>query len=106
MLGGRTPPPSAAELTALARRTHGFCGADLKALCSEAALRALHATYPQIFTSTDRYVVDPSQIRVTKVHFDEALCTITPAATCPLSAVNRQRSIRGHQRSSEVIRGH
>ena len=46
--------PPAARLDELASRTHGFCGADLRALCSEAALRALRETYPEIFTSTDK----------------------------------------------------
>ena len=31
----------------LAARTHGFCGADLRALTAEAALRALRGAYPQ-----------------------------------------------------------
>ena len=42
-----TPAPSADLIAELAEKTHGYCGADLKALCAEAALRSLHATYPQ-----------------------------------------------------------
>ena len=49
-----SPPLSPADLATLSKRTHGFCGADLGALCSEAALRALHDTYPQIFESSQK----------------------------------------------------
>lgn len=28
----------------------GYCGADLKALCTEAAMRALRRRYPQVLT--------------------------------------------------------
>jgi SpoVK/Ycf46/Vps4 family AAA+-type ATPase len=35
-------------LESLASRTAGYCGADLRALCSEAVLRAVRRTYPQV----------------------------------------------------------
>ena len=57
------PPPLLSELAA---RTHGFCGADLRALTAEAALRALRAAYPQAFESTDKYVLDVSGMAVTR----------------------------------------
>lgn len=41
-----SPPLSDAMRQELAERTNGYAGADLKALCTEAALRALHRTYP------------------------------------------------------------
>ena len=47
--------PTTAERHELARRTHGFCGADLRALCAEAALRALHGSFPEIFQSEEKY---------------------------------------------------
>tara|TARA_B110001452_G_scaffold265706_1_gene270913 strand:- start:880 stop:1191 length:312 start_codon:yes stop_codon:yes gene_type:complete len=50
------PPPLVKELAA---RAHGFCGADLKALCAEAALRALRATYPQVPASPPSPVRPP-----------------------------------------------
>ena len=76
-----TPPLGPERTMQLARRTHGFCGADLRALCSEAALRALHEAYPQIFLSTQRYLIpDASELRVEMRHFEEALATVTPAA--------------------------
>ncbi|KOO24839.1 ATPase family aaa domain-containing protein 2b-like protein, partial [Chrysochromulina tobinii] len=56
-----TPPLPAEQLDALARRTHGFCGADLKALCAEAALRALRGAFPEIFSSEDKYLLDASR---------------------------------------------
>jgi SpoVK/Ycf46/Vps4 family AAA+-type ATPase len=36
----------------------GYCGADIKALCTEAALKALRRRYPQIYTSSERLVMD------------------------------------------------
>ena len=88
-----TPKPAPALISELALRTHGFCGADLRALCSEAALRALHSAYPQIFDSSDKYIIDPGAVQVQGAHFDEALRVVTPAAqrsvsvaSCPLPA--------------------
>lgn len=74
------PVPDPDLIDELADRTHGFCGADLRALCSEAALRALRHSYPEIFESTDKYVVDNSSVVVDRTHFEEALAIVTPAA--------------------------
>ena len=52
-----TPPLPPAALAALARRTHGFCGADLRALLGGRAAR-LRTTYPQIFESNERFLLD------------------------------------------------
>lgn len=35
----------------------GYCGADLKALCTEAALHALRRRYPQIYLSSEKLQV-------------------------------------------------
>lgn len=46
-----SPAPSKPLLDDLAGRCVGYCGADLKALCVEAALAALRRRYPQIYDS-------------------------------------------------------
>lgn len=64
----------------LAASCVGYCGADLKALCTEAAIRAFREKYPQVYTSDDKFVIDVDSIKVEKYHFLEAMSTITPAA--------------------------
>ena len=55
----------------LAEATKGYCGSDLKALCTEAALRALERRYPQIYHSEDKLKIDVSAVR--KTHFTISL---------------------------------
>ncbi|KAK4230829.1 putative ATPase family AAA domain-containing protein [Podospora fimiseda] len=50
--------------TALAENTKGYGGADLRALCTEAALNAIQRTYPQIYSSKEKLVVDPDKITI------------------------------------------
>jgi hypothetical protein len=64
----------------LAASCVGYCGADLKALCTEAAIRAFREKYPQVYTSDDKFVIDVDSVTVEKYHFLEAMSTITPAA--------------------------
>eukprot|EP00898_Chlorokybus_atmophyticus_P002730 jgi/Chlat1/3458/Chrsp23S03771 len=58
----------------------GYCGADLKALCTEAAIRALRRVYPQIYDSDDRLLIDVNTIVVQECDFEAAMSAITPAA--------------------------
>lgn len=64
----------------LAASCVGYCGADLKALCTEAAIRAFREKYPQVYTSDDKFLIDVESVTVEKYHFLEAMTTITPAA--------------------------
>ncbi|ERN20150.1 hypothetical protein AMTRI_Chr06g201460 [Amborella trichopoda] len=73
-------PPSKELKMELAASCVGYCGADLKALCTEAAIRAFREKYPQVYTSDDKFVIDVDSVRVEKYHFLEAMSTITPAA--------------------------
>lgn len=73
-------PPSKELKMELAASCVGYCGADLKALCTEAAIRAFREKYPQVYTSDDKFVIDVDSIKVEKYHFLEAMATITPAA--------------------------
>lgn len=58
----------------------GYCGADIKALCTEAALFALRRRYPQIYSSTRKLLVDVNSIEVTAKDFQKAMKAIIPAS--------------------------
>lgn len=58
----------------------GYCGADLRALCTEAALFALRRKYPQIYKTTDKLVLDIASINVAASDFHGALKVIVPTA--------------------------
>ncbi|KAJ3681129.1 hypothetical protein LUZ60_015618 [Juncus effusus] len=73
-------PPSKSLKSELAASCVGYCGADLKALCTEAAIRAFREKYPQVYTSDDKFVIDVENVTVEKYHFLEAMGAITPAA--------------------------
>ncbi|CAH2038800.1 unnamed protein product [Thlaspi arvense] len=73
-------PPTRELKEELAASCVGYCGADLKALCTEAAIRAFREKYPQVYTSDDKYAIDVGLVKVEKSHFVEAMSAITPAA--------------------------
>ncbi|XP_071732509.1 ATPase family AAA domain-containing protein At1g05910 [Rutidosis leptorrhynchoides] len=75
----KRPPVKDLKLE-LAASCVGYCGADLKALCTEAAIRAFREKYPQVYTSDDKFLIDVESVEVEKKHFMEAMSTITPAA--------------------------
>ena len=49
-------------LDELAAECTGYCGADLKALCAEAALTAVQRRYPQIYQSDKKLRIDESTV--------------------------------------------
>ncbi|XP_016411243.1 ATPase family AAA domain-containing protein 2B-like [Sinocyclocheilus rhinocerous] len=63
----------------LAEKCVGYCGADIKALCTEAALAALRRRYPQIYGSSQRYQLDVGSIVLGPQDFGRALRSIIPA---------------------------
>ncbi|KAI3936025.1 hypothetical protein MKX01_021455 [Papaver californicum] len=73
-------PPSKELKMELAASCVGYCGADLKALCTEAAIQAFHEKYPQVYTGDDKFLIDVDSIKVEKYQFLQAMSTITPAA--------------------------
>ena len=77
---GWAAPPDDRLVASLAARTGGFGGADLKALCTEAALAALRRTYPAIYESEARLDVRPADVGVTRRDFLAALGAVTPAS--------------------------
>lgn len=70
-----------AMLKYLADQTHGFVGADIEALCKEAAMKALRRYLPQIDLNSDEIPIDVLEsIKVTMDDFKEALKEIEPSA--------------------------
>ena len=58
----------------------GYCGADLKSLCTEAALHALRRRYPQIYLTNDKLQLDVTSIEVSAKDFSRAMNSIVPTA--------------------------
>jgi len=73
-------PPNGELVEELASAAVGYCGADLKALCTEASLAALRRKFSQIYDSEKKLLVDPGGISVEKRDFLSALTAITPAS--------------------------
>ncbi|KAM3928638.1 ATPase family AAA domain-containing protein 2 [Leptodactylus fuscus] len=74
------PKPSEAFLQELAEKCVGYCGADIKSVCAEAALCALRRRYPQIYTTSDKLLLDVSSIKISAKDFILAMQKIVPAA--------------------------
>jgi transitional endoplasmic reticulum ATPase len=69
------------DLDKLASITHGFVGADLAALCKEAAMNALRRHLPEIDLESERIPTEVlNKIKVTMDDFYEALKDIQPSA--------------------------
>jgi transitional endoplasmic reticulum ATPase len=69
------------ELNVLADITHGFVGADLEALCREAAMSALRRLLPEIdFSASDLPYERLSELTVTMDDFRAALREVSPSA--------------------------
>ncbi|KAK9059029.1 hypothetical protein SSX86_021648 [Deinandra increscens subsp. villosa] len=105
----KRPPLKELKLE-LAASCVGYCGADLKALCTEAAIQAFREKYPQVYTSDDKFLIDVESVEVEKKHFMEAMSTITPAAhrgsivhSRPLSPVVAPCLQRHLQKAMSVI---
>lgn len=64
----------------LARQTKGYGGADLRALCTEASLNAVQRTFPQIYSSTQKLVIDPDKIKITAKDFMLSIKKIVPSS--------------------------
>lgn len=66
--------------TNLAGLTKGYGGADLRALCTEAALNAIQRTYPQIYSSNDKLKVDQDKIKITAKDFMLSVKKMIPSS--------------------------
>lgn len=74
------PPPGRPFLSELSARCTGYCGADLKALCAEAALAALRRSFPQIYASKEKLQLDVDAVRILPEDYERAMRKIVPAA--------------------------
>ncbi|KAE9124782.1 ATPase family AAA domain-containing protein [Phytophthora fragariae] len=74
------PPLSDRFLTDLAEQTVGYCGADIKALCAEAALCSLRRVYPQVYASQDKLLINLDKVVIARSDFAKAAKKITPAS--------------------------
>lgn len=69
------------DLNHLASKTHGFVGADLEALCKEAAMASLRRLLPELNLGEARVSEELlEKIKVMKEDFEEALKKIEPSA--------------------------
>jgi SpoVK/Ycf46/Vps4 family AAA+-type ATPase len=63
----------------LAQRTKGYGGADLRSLCTEAAINAMQRTFPQVYMSTEKLIVDPDKVKITAKDFMLSIKKIIPS---------------------------
>ncbi|KIW56599.1 hypothetical protein, variant [Exophiala xenobiotica] len=77
---GWDPPLPEPIKKELAEMTKGYGGADLRALCTEAALNAVQRRYPQIYSSTEKLLIDPKTIEVTPKDFMISVKKMTPSS--------------------------
>ncbi|KAJ8522586.1 hypothetical protein ONZ45_g853 [Pleurotus djamor] len=68
------------KLHGLAKLTKGYGGADLRALCTEAALNAVQRRYPQIYKSTDRLLLSPESIEIQLRDFMISIKKLVPSS--------------------------
>ncbi|KAI0751701.1 AAA-domain-containing protein [Daedaleopsis nitida] len=70
----------------LAKLTKGYGGADLRALCTEAALNAVQRRYPQIYKSNDRLLLKPETIEVELRDFMISVKKLVPSSARSVSS--------------------
>jgi len=68
------------DLKEIAEKTHGFIGADIKALCKEAAMLAIREVIPEI--DLDKPIPEDVliQLKIKMRHFIDALSSVEPSA--------------------------
>uniref|UniRef100_A0A2K6JMT2 ATPase family AAA domain-containing protein 2 n=1 Tax=Rhinopithecus bieti TaxID=61621 RepID=A0A2K6JMT2_RHIBE len=74
------PKPLDTFLEELAENCVGYCGADIKSICAEAALCALRRRYPQIYTTSEKLQLDLSSINISAKDFEVAMQKMIPAS--------------------------
>lgn len=69
------------HLDAIAKRTHGFVGADLEAVCREAAMRSLRNVLPEINLEESKIPIETlNKIKITPNDFENSLKDVQPSA--------------------------
>ncbi|KAM4793754.1 ATPase family AAA domain-containing protein 2 isoform 3-T3 [Cyanocitta cristata] len=79
-------------LEELAEKCVGYCGADIKALCAEAALCALRRRYPQIYERSEKLQLDIASIKITAKDFVMAMQKTVPASQRAVASPGRALS--------------
>ena len=74
------PPIEAKLKDDLAEKTKGYGGADLRALCTEAALNAVQRRYPQIYKSNEKLLIKPETINITARDFMISVKNMVPSS--------------------------
>ncbi|XP_052743253.1 ATPase family AAA domain-containing protein 2 isoform X2 [Bicyclus anynana] len=77
-------------LTHIADITNGYGGSDLKALCSEAVLKALRRVYPQVYESECALVIVPKNVEVTVGDLESAMSGLVAAGARSSPAAARR----------------
>ncbi|KAL6715686.1 TAT-binding protein-like protein 7, AAA ATPase [Lecanora helva] len=77
---GWDPPLSPSFKDEIAHLTKGYGGADLRALCTEAALNAVQRRYPQIYKSNEKLQIQPETISVTAKDFMISVKKMVPSS--------------------------
>jgi ATPase family AAA domain-containing protein 2 len=77
---GWNPPLEDSVKSELAELTKGYAGADLRALCTEAALNAVQRRYPQIYKANEKLLIDPATIEVTPKDFMISIKKMIPSS--------------------------
>nr|XP_038023371.1 ATPase family AAA domain-containing protein 2-like [Anas platyrhynchos] len=75
-----TPKPPDMLLDELAEKCIGYCGADIKSLCTEAALCSLRRCYPQIYASREKLLLDINSIKIKAKDFFMAMKKVVLAS--------------------------
>ncbi|GJQ79234.1 hypothetical protein Trydic_g5478 [Trypoxylus dichotomus] len=73
-------PPSNQLLNYLAENAVGYCGSDLRALCSEAVIHSFRRTYPQVYNADYKLELDPKDVKVEKIDFLRAKSQLIPSS--------------------------
>jgi transitional endoplasmic reticulum ATPase len=74
------------SLQDMARRTHGYAGADLAALCREAAMSALRRLLPELGSAGDGIPAGKLEaLKVERADFEDCLTEIQPSALREIS---------------------
>lgn len=77
---GWDPPLAPNFKDEVAHLTKGYGGADLRALCTEAALNAVQRRYPQIYKSNEKLQIDPQSINVSAKDFMISVKNMVPSS--------------------------
>jgi SpoVK/Ycf46/Vps4 family AAA+-type ATPase len=77
---GWVPPVRESLKDELAQLTKGYGGADLRALCTEAALNAVQRRYPQIYKSNEKLLIKPETITIAPKDFMISIRKMVPSS--------------------------